>query len=206
MNVQSLSHAVQVRLQCFSWDLVWPCIYFFYSMSWLVSIFTCHDSLCTWSDALRSRFRTVEWYNAFTIFHHPETYRSHRSCNAASTDTVSFPQMKKNIRKLDVSDGLMSCVPLVVLQGFHSSYFRFGYWAWMAGSETKNCAGNVWTTSRLCRLDSWQHGLTGKTPGRMFKLVCQMQLLSMRVEFESPCQPYQSFWKIVFEWIRSHIP
>jgi len=37
-----------------------------------------------------------------------------------------------------------------------------------------------------------------KMPGRMFKLVCQMQLLSMRVEFESLCQPYQSFLKIDF--------
>lgn len=32
----------------------------------------------------------------------------------------------------------------------------------MAGSETKNRAGNVWTTSRLCRLNSWQNGPTGK--------------------------------------------
>lgn len=32
-----------------------------------------------------------------------------------------------------------------------------------------------------------------KTPGRMFKLVCQMQLLSMRVESESLCQPCQKY-------------
>lgn len=44
-----------------------------------------------------------------------------------------------------------------------------------------------------------------KLSGRMFKLVCQMKLLSMQVEFESLCQPCQSFLKIVFVWIRSRV-
>ena len=49
-----------------------------------------------------------------------------------------------------------------IIMNYHSWYFHFAFWAWMAGSETKNRAGNVWTTSRLCRLTSWQNGPTGK--------------------------------------------
>lgn len=131
-------------------------------------------------------------------FHHPEPF-----CSAARPIFLSTDEQK--MRKLDVSDGLMSCVTLVVPQNYHELSL---FWLLSLDGRQWNekscgkCMNNI-QIMQAQLLTNWTHGK--KTPGRMFKLVCQIQLLSMRVEFESLCQPCQSFLKIVFVWIRSRV-